>query len=366
MSTGQSSGFRHTGLQDQRCVCDRRRFADRLHAGQYRGTKISRDQLNNLSRQLCVAEFDLGRSRRRRGISAAISMGVTSPSPTARSSRQVTGIWRCSSRSTAALIVRNLGVSANFSNGRWDIGNSNLNAAGGIAIAVSNGTITNYFRDHQQFNTNTQNGPNNCGCSLEDGANIGGIAAFNNGTISNSFANGQIGGGTNTGGLVGINEGMITNSSSNVFVFNESTAAPGGDSGDQVFIRSIAGGLVGLNESTGQIVNSFATNLVYSTGTAGGLAAGSMATSRQGLSPRDRPKAMAMSAASSGRITARSPNLSRRGVRVRPATAPQAGSTGPIPQWKKMRPRLWLRAALVGYNDGLITQSYSFAAEHPA
>ena len=81
------------------------------------------------------------------------------------------------------------------------------------------------------------------------GGNAGGLAGWNEGTISNSYSTGSVSimngdGGGSAGGLVGYNAGTISNS----------YAAAG--SVEIVFARSLGGGLVGSNAGT--ISNSYA------------------------------------------------------------------------------------------------------------
>ena len=103
--------------------------------------------------------------------------------------------------------------------------------------------------------------------TLPSSALTGSIAATNAGTISASYAHGQITatrtGGDRTGGLVGINTGTIQESYAHVSIGSDSA-----DSGVSV------GGIVGFN-SGGTIENSFATggasSLVRGQGQVGGL-----------------------------------------------------------------------------------------------
>ncbi|MGC2400439.1 MAG: hypothetical protein WA510_11670 [Acidobacteriaceae bacterium] len=107
---------------------------------------------------------------------------------------------------------------------------------------------------------------------------VGGLAAENDGWISNSYATGEVENGSlpkspiGTGGLVGVNYGVIANSSAtiqsvgafaggvdgiNYGVVTESIAAGFVDGGAE------GGGLVGENESPGVIMLSFATASIY-------------------------------------------------------------------------------------------------------
>lgn len=85
---------------------------------------------------------------------------------------------------------------------------------------------------------------------------VGGLVGYNaDGTITNSYATGEISGDWYVGGLVGFNVDGITNS-----------YATGNVSGQKWYI----GGLVGYNE-TGDIANSYATGNVSGIGDVGGL-----------------------------------------------------------------------------------------------
>ncbi len=72
---------------------------------------------------------------------------------------------------------------------------------------------------------------------------VGGLAGTNNGQINNSYVTGNVSGEEMIGGLVGLNNGQTTSSHSNAFVY-----------GDDEHV----GGLVGVNESNGEIRGSFA------------------------------------------------------------------------------------------------------------
>ena len=104
-----------------------------------------------------------------------------------------------------------------------------------------------------------------------DIAYAGGLAGWNDGTISNSFATGGSVVSTSdkvpyAGGLAGWNDGTISNSFATGRVYSESSALKG---------NSYGGGLAGRNEY-GTITNSYATGNVSSTTSsdayAGGLA----------------------------------------------------------------------------------------------
>lgn len=73
---------------------------------------------------------------------------------------------------------------------------------------------------------------------------VGGLAGVNDGSISNSFFIGNVGGGTYVGGLAGVNSGTISNA--NAYI--------GGASAEY-----LVGGLVGQNNAGGRISKAFAT-----------------------------------------------------------------------------------------------------------
>ena len=85
---------------------------------------------------------------------------------------------------------------------------------------------------------------------------VGGLVGWNNnGTIMNSYATGSVSGEDNVGGLVGENVGTITN--------NYATSSVSGD--------SRVGGLVGFNRFGATITNSYATGSVSGEDNVGGL-----------------------------------------------------------------------------------------------
>ncbi len=83
---------------------------------------------------------------------------------------------------------------------------------------------------------------------------VGVLAGINNGTITDSYAAGSVGGAINVGGLTGLNRGTITSSYS-------TSVVQGGD---------LIGGLAGLNG--GAITASYATGSVNGNEYVGGLA----------------------------------------------------------------------------------------------
>jgi hypothetical protein len=124
-------------------------------------------------------------------------------------------------------------------------------AAGGVtgsgilAIEVSSGTVIDKVDVRGK---------------LFGGLSVGGLVGFNEGTISNSSATGDVNGDSNVGGLVGISYGTITDS--------YATGAVTGVYG--------VGGLVGFNGgfmeySGGTITDSYATGVVIGDESVGGL-----------------------------------------------------------------------------------------------
>jgi hypothetical protein len=91
--------------------------------------------------------------------------------------------------------------------------------------------------------------------NVTGGANAGGLAGLNAGTIEDSDATGAVSGGNLVGGLVGDNQGLIGAS------FASGAVGGGGD----------VGGLVGLNASGGTIANAFAMGPVQGGEDVGGL-----------------------------------------------------------------------------------------------
>ena len=121
-------------------------------------------------------------------------------------------------------------------------------------------------------------------------AHVGGLAGFNRGSITNSYAIGYVEDSlTNIGGLVGTNagRGSITDSYANVTVTVDAKVVGGlvGSnsgritnsyaSGNIIIPREISkngiGGLVGKNNNLGHIINSYATGAVTGNNHVGGL-----------------------------------------------------------------------------------------------
>ena len=90
-------------------------------------------------------------------------------------------------------------------------------------------------------------------CDMSGYKNVGGLAGWVRGSITNSYATGSVTGFSNVGGLAGGVDGSITNS-----------YATGSVTGD-----SVVGGLVG--DVSGSITNSYATGSVKGTSRVGGL-----------------------------------------------------------------------------------------------
>ncbi len=86
---------------------------------------------------------------------------------------------------------------------------------------------------------------------------IGGLAAYNNGTITNCVSSGSVTNtsGGNTGGLIGTNEGTVTTSGSTAVVSGNSNV----------------GGLIGNNARTATVTNSYAQGNVTGKSNVGGL-----------------------------------------------------------------------------------------------
>ena len=89
--------------------------------------------------------------------------------------------------------------------------------------------------------------------SAENGNEIGGLVANNQGRIDNSFVNGMVVGGNDVGGLMGVNLGEVINSYASGMV----SGAEG------------VGGLVGANFQ--EIIGSYAANYVVASDKTGGL-----------------------------------------------------------------------------------------------
>jgi hypothetical protein len=92
--------------------------------------------------------------------------------------------------------------------------------------------------------------------------NVGGLVGENNGTVSSSYATGNVNGGYRVGGLVGENYGTVSNSySTGSVTTNVST----------VINVSVVGGLVGRNSKDGIVSNSYSTGSVTGDKYVGGL-----------------------------------------------------------------------------------------------
>ena len=92
--------------------------------------------------------------------------------------------------------------------------------------------------------------------AVEANADVGGLVGINDGHIISSFADVAVSATTNSGGLVGRNQGAMTNS----YASGNVTA-----SGDNI------GGLVGLNNELGRIINTYAEGTVMGASQVGGL-----------------------------------------------------------------------------------------------
>ena len=92
--------------------------------------------------------------------------------------------------------------------------------------------------------------------AVEATADVGGLVGINDGHIISSFADVAVSATTNSGGLVGRNQGLMTNS----YASGNVTA-----SGDNI------GGLVGLNNELGRIINTYAEGTVRGASQVGGL-----------------------------------------------------------------------------------------------
>ena len=92
--------------------------------------------------------------------------------------------------------------------------------------------------------------------AVEANADVGGLVGINDGHIISSFADVAVSATINSGGLVGRNQGAMTNS----YASGDVTA-----SGDNI------GGLVGLNNELGRIINTYAEGTVMGASQVGGL-----------------------------------------------------------------------------------------------
>jgi len=135
---------------------------------------------------------------------------------------------------------------------------------GGV-VGYNEGTIQNCYAT------------GNVSCS---GSTVGGVAGANTGTIRNCYASASVSG-TNVGGLVGANLGTVQNcyATGNVTIDHVNTNTGGGVYQDDF---GFAGGVVGMN--IGTVENCYATGSVYNSsvshsgsalgGVVGGLVAG--------------------------------------------------------------------------------------------
>lgn len=111
---------------------------------------------------------------------------------------------------------------------------------------------------------------------------VGGLIAYNRGTISNSYSTGSVGGSDSAGGLVGFNRGTINNSYSKSYVTglefvgglagSNSGVINGSYSTGATAGNRYVGGLVGGNNDEGTITESYSTGpVVASVGRSGGF-----------------------------------------------------------------------------------------------
>jgi The GLUG motif len=96
------------------------------------------------------------------------------------------------------------------------------------------------------------------GCSVSGHYYAGGLAGFNNGSISNCYSTGLVSGVSYIGGLAGCNSGTISD------CYSTGTVTGGDNSSD-------LGGLVGFNNSMGNITNCYTAGLVSGSDIASGL-----------------------------------------------------------------------------------------------
>ena len=134
-------------------------------------------------------------------------------------------------------VIRNIRLTNNLAN---YTGSSNANIHVGGLVAYNHGTVTN----------SSAGGPADGGRGAYD--NVGGLVGINYGTISASRATGNSAGGSGSydsvGGLIGLNYGTV--------IANYATGTVNGGSGDQEQV----GGLIGTNHGT--VVASYATGNV--------------------------------------------------------------------------------------------------------
>lgn len=118
---------------------------------------------------------------------------------------------------------------------------------------------------------------------------VGGLVGYKyGGSVSNSYATGQVVGGLYTGGLVGANMGSISNSYAAVTVsgdfgagglagYNAGTVKSSYATGQVTGSNWYTGGLLGGNAGNGSVSNSYATgNVIGHLSAAGGLVGGSV------------------------------------------------------------------------------------------
>ncbi len=163
----------------------------------------------------------------------------------------------------AGAVVRNVGLLGGSVTGNSDVGG----LAGYSDGAISNGSATG----------SVSGGP---------AGNIGGLvgANYGAGTIGNSYATGSVSGAAEVGGLVGINYGPISNSHATGAVtgtafgvgglvgFSVSAAISNSYATGSVSGGTAVGGLVGLNTNSGATIsNSYATGSVAGSTYVGGL-----------------------------------------------------------------------------------------------
>jgi filamentous hemagglutinin family protein len=141
--------------------------------------------------------------------------------------------------------------------------NSSAAYVGLFGVVAGSGAVRNLGITNVNLTSAGWNGP-------EDYAHVGALAGINNGSIVGSFATGTITSNSpdstapDTGGLVGTNRGLISQSYAIVNVSDNST-------GGGLFLE----GLVGWNQSTGTITQSYASGPVatnISSTSVGGLA----------------------------------------------------------------------------------------------
>ena len=118
--------------------------------------------------------------------------------------------------------------------------------------------------------------------SAENGNEIGGLVANNQGRIDNSFVNGMVIGGNDVGGLTGVNLGEISNSYAAGMVTGAEDVGGLVGANFQEIIASHAanyvvgsdktGGLVGVNYKNASITSSYAVGQVVASTQVGGLA----------------------------------------------------------------------------------------------